>query len=153
MFSWYVAHVFSEWLWNSPSRPLLLLVSPLFLHSTCKIIIIIIIIVIILQCELTTTAPYLLLIMSQVCNLRYFCVPEYRVALMQGWWKYSQTCGDYTVDQTCCNDHETRMNCIIGWECKKQFAYVCKSLFFLGWTFVDLSYNYYVNEQSTRLSL
>jgi hypothetical protein len=37
-----------------------------------------------LQCERTTTAPYLLLIMSQVCNLLYFCVPEYRVALMQG---------------------------------------------------------------------
>ena len=34
MVSRYVAHVFSEWLWNSPSRTLLLLVSPLFLHST-----------------------------------------------------------------------------------------------------------------------
>ena len=50
MFSWYVAHVFSKWLWNSPSRPLLLLVSPLFyiphaLYFYCKVFIIFIIIV------------------------------------------------------------------------------------------------------------
>ena len=118
------------------------------------IIIIVIIIIIILQYELTTTAPCLLWIMSQVCNLLYFCVPEYRVALMQGWWKCSRTCGDYTVDQTCCNDHETRINCVIGSECKKQFSNVCKRLFFfeVGHT-VDLSYNYYVKEQSTQLSI
>ena len=26
MFSWYVAHVFSEWLWNSPSRPYFIII-------------------------------------------------------------------------------------------------------------------------------
>jgi uncharacterized membrane protein len=53
MFSWYVAHVFSKWLLNSPRGPcvLLLLVSPLF-------IIIIIIIIIIIYAIVPNTCPH-----------------------------------------------------------------------------------------------
>ena len=44
MFSWYVAHVFSEWLWNSPSRPYyywyhLCFYIPHALYFYCKVFI------------------------------------------------------------------------------------------------------------------